>query len=177
MICALMMAIFWVWHKNRLPLKSRLAICFQPQLLQMIYMVIAILIFKAVLVDCRAVLAVSQEFLNWQIPLISITIILPFMVGGVSGITIAFVGTTFPILISMIQSVGQGPLMVPYMMLAMASGFAGVLLSPLHLCLLLSNKYFNAPMASVYKYVWIPAAGLIVSGWAYFKLLQAQIPL
>jgi integral membrane protein (TIGR00529 family) len=175
LIVALMIAIFWVWHKNGLNLKQRLAIILRPQLLQMVYMVAGILIFKGILEDSQAVVAVSQEFLNWKIPLISITIILPFIVGVVSGITIAFVGTTFPILISMVEALGQSGLIVPYLMLAMASGFAGVLLSPLHLCLLLSNEYFNAPMESVYKYLWLPAVGLILSGWAYFLLLQIRI--
>jgi integral membrane protein (TIGR00529 family) len=174
LIVALIIAIHWVWHKSRLDLKQRFGIIFRPQLMEMIYMVMGILMFKGILEDSQAVMAVSQEFLNWQIPLISITVLLPFLVGGVSGITIAFVGTTFPILVSMVDALGQSGLIVPYMMLAMASGFAGVLLSPLHLCLLLSNSYFNAHLESVYKYLWLPAVGLILSGWIYFGLLKVQ---
>jgi integral membrane protein (TIGR00529 family) len=175
LIVALLMAICWVWHNNELPVKRRLGILFRPQLLQMVYMVTSILIFKGILEDSQAVANVSQEFLNWRIPLVSITIILPFIVGGVSGITIAFVGTTFPILISIAEAVGESRLIVQYMMLAMASGFAGVLLSPLHLCLLLSNKYFNAPLESVYKYLWMPSVGLILAGGAYFTLLRVLV--
>lgn len=96
----------------------------------MIYMVSAILIFKQVLAESGAVTDVSQEMLQWHIPLVPIAMLLPFLVGAVAGITIAFVGTTFPILISLIQAFGQTHLMLPYLMLALASGFAGVLLSP-----------------------------------------------
>jgi uncharacterized protein len=59
--------------------------------------------------DSGAVNQVSQEMLRWRIPLMPIAMILPFLVGGVAGITIAFVGTTFPILISLIQALGQTP--------------------------------------------------------------------
>jgi hypothetical protein len=49
---------------------------------------------------------------------------------------------------------------------AFASGFAGVMLSPTHLCLLLTIRYFNADMAGTYRHIYLPvflvfAAGLI----------------
>ena len=97
--------------------------------------------------------------------------LLPFLVGGVAGITIAFVGTTFPILISLIQTMGHGHLLLAYMMLALVSGFVGVLLSPLHLCLLLSNAYFKTTLAEVYRLLWQPCTILILAASVYFKLM------
>ena len=61
-------------------------------MLKMIFMVAAILIFKGVLEDCGAVAQISREMLRWRIPLMPISMALPFLVGGVAGITIAFVG-------------------------------------------------------------------------------------
>ncbi|MGD8337680.1 MAG: DUF401 family protein, partial [Desulfobacterales bacterium] len=103
--------------------------------------------------------------------LMPITMLLPFLVGGVAGITIAFVGTTFPILISLIQTMGHGHLLLAYMMLALVSGFVGVLLSPLHLCLLLSNAYFKTTLAEVYRLLWQPCTILILAAGVYFKLM------
>jgi len=48
------------------------------------------------------------------------------------------------------------------MMFVFASGFAGVLLSPVHLCLLLSNQYFGARLSGVYIYL-IPATLAIIA--------------
>ncbi len=138
----------------------------------MFYMVSAILIFKGVLTDSRAVSAVSREMIGWHIPLIPITILLPFLVGGVVGITIGFVGTTFPILISLIHTLDQGHLMLPYMMLAMTGGFMGVLFSPLHLCFLLSNTYFKTTLIPVYRYLWFPCTALLITGLGYFWFLR-----
>ena len=168
LIFALMIAIGLVWHKNKFPVKDRIKILRQPELLQMFYMVASILVFQGVLKDSRSVYDLSRELMAWKIPLVPITMLLPFLVGGAAGITIAFVGTTFPILISIITAYGEAHLMLPYMMLAMVSGFSGVLLSPLHLCLLLSNGYFKTSLQPVYRYLWAPCFFLVLSGSLYF---------
>jgi hypothetical protein len=93
-------------------------------------------------------------------------------VGIVSGITIAAVGTTFPILISLIHTMGETHLMLPYMMLALSSGFIGVLLSPLHLCLPLSNEYFQSSLMPIYRYLLISCTALLFFGIIYFWLLR-----
>jgi uncharacterized protein len=172
LVVALLISIAWVCRRNALAWDARLAILKDPALIKMVYMVATILIFKGMLEDSRAVDQVSQEMLRWRIPLMPIAMILPFLVGGVAGITIAFVGTTFPILISLIHALGQTGLMLPYLMLALASGFAGVLLSPLHLCLLLSNAYFKTTLMPVYRHMRIPLAALVAAASAYFALLR-----
>ena len=172
LIVALLISIGWVWKINRLPNAQRHRILARKELRQMFYMVAAILVFKQILQDSRAVDAVSAELLYLQIPLISITILLPMIVGLVCGITIAFVGSTFPILISLIQSFGEGQYMLAYMMLALTSGFIGVLFSPLHVCLMLSNAYFETGMKAVYRHLWLPCAAILVVGCIYFCILR-----
>ncbi len=171
LIFALFIAIHWVWQANGISGAQKKRILFQKQLLNLFYMVAAILVFKGILEDSHAVEAISRELLAWQIPLVPITILLPFLVGGVAGITIAFVGTTTPILIQLIHAAGEGHHMLAYMMLALASGFAGVLLSPLHLCLLLSNEYFATPLSHVYRHLYLPSAALVLASCAYFFVL------
>jgi integral membrane protein (TIGR00529 family) len=170
LIAALVVAIGWVWQSNRLSGQDKRMVLLNPKLFGLFYMVAGILIFKGLLEDSRAIGAVSSELTRWDIPLVTVSMLLPLLVGVVAGITIAFVGTTFPILISLIQALGQEPLMLPYMMMALASGFVGVLLSPLHLCLLLSNSYFQTNLNAVYRHLWLPCATLLASGWIYFHL-------
>jgi integral membrane protein (TIGR00529 family) len=171
LIVALLAAIALVWRRNRMPARTCIDLLTQPALVKMIYMVAGILIFKGVLEDSGAVERLSRELLDWQIPLVPIAMLLPFIVGIVGGITIAFVGATFPILISLVHSLGQSDLMLPYMMLALVCGFAGVLISPLHLCLLLSNEYFETNLVAVYRCLWVPVAALLAGGIGYFGVL------
>jgi integral membrane protein (TIGR00529 family) len=168
LILSLLIAIVWVWLANDMPWHRRMAILRQPALFKMLYMVSAILVFKGILEHSEAVVQISREMLRWKIPLLTICIILPMLVGGISGITIAFVGVTFPILVSLVQAMQQSQLMLPYMMLAMASGFAGVLISPLHLCLLLSNEYFHTSLLPVYQHMRVPLAAMLTAAIAYF---------
>ena len=171
LILALLIALFWVWRANRMDWSTRWRIVKNPALVKMVYMVAAILVFKGILEDSHAVTQVSREMLRWDMPLLPIAMLLPFIVGGVAGITIAFVGTTFPILISLIDTMGNNALLLPYLMLALASGFAGVLVSPLHLCFLLSNQYFRTTLIPVYKIMLVPLLSLVIGAVIYFELL------
>ena len=172
LIFCLCAAILWVWLRNNFAGHQIRAVLLDKHLLKMLYMVAGIFIFKGVLSDSQAVDGISSELMTLKIPLLIIIALLPFMVGMISGIGIAFVGSTFPILIPMIHSMGQSQHMMPYIMLAMVCGFVGVLLSPLHLCLILSNTYFQTKLSTVYRYLWFPCAGLVLSAIGYFGLLQ-----
>ncbi len=173
LIVALIASIFLVWVKNRFSFRECLEILLRKQLLTMFYMVCSILVFKGILQDSRAAEAITKELLAFHIPLVPICIILPFLMGIITGITIAFVGTTFPILIGLIGSLGESSHILHFMMLALASGFVGVMLSPVHLCLLLSNEYFKARLQEVYSYLVFPCSVLFLSVIGYFALLQA----
>lgn len=175
LILSLCLSIGWLWHRNRFSRQQIASILNDRQLIKMIYMIMAILVFKGVLNESRAVSQISGELVRARAPLFVIVAMLPFLVGLFTGITVAFVGSTFPILISLIHSLGQSQFILPYMVMALTVGFAGVLLSPLHLCLLLSNEYFETPAASVYKFLWLPCIGLAVAGCGYCILLQHMI--
>jgi uncharacterized protein len=175
LIVALLLATTWVWRRNHVTAGERWLIVRQPAVLKMIYMVVGILVFEGILEASGSVELVSREMLGWGIPLMPIAMLLPFLVGAVAGITIAFVGATFPILISLVHAMGQSNLMLPYLMLALVSGFVGVLVSPLHLCLLLSNEYFHATLLPLYRLMRVPLLALVAASAAYFVLLRYWI--
>jgi len=170
LILALFMSIGWVWYQNTLSKEKIWKVLSNPQNMNMMYIVASILIFKGILEDSRAVEAISKELIMLNVPLVLIAVVLPFLVGLITGITIAFVGVTLPILIPLIHSLGVGEtgFMLPYVMLTIVCAFSGVLLSPLHLCLILSNEYFNTSMRAVYRHLWLLCVCLISSGIIYF---------
>jgi uncharacterized protein len=171
LIIALVLSILLVWHTNGVLAATRRKILVNPKLVSLVYMVASILIFKGVLEDSQAVSAVSKELLTWGIPLTVVVVTLPMLVGLVSGITIAFVGTTFPILISLIQASPTGHALLPYLILGLVSGFVGVLFSPLHVCLLLSNEYFETTLDRVYRHLLVPCSVMLIAALIYFRIL------
>ncbi len=172
LILALCLAIAWVWYQNAIGKKQILSTLTRPQLLKMIYMIAGILIFKGILTDSHAAAAISQELIRMQIPLVLIAVMLPFLVGMSGGIVIAFVGSALPILVPLIQSLGEVQYLPAYVMLILVSGFTGVMLSPMHLCLQLSNAYFGVGLGSVFRLLWVPCVSLIAAGMAYFWILH-----
>lgn len=172
LVIALLAGNLMVWKSNAMGRRDIRKIMINPHVLNMVYMIAAILLFKQVLENSGAVNDICTELIRLKIPLVLIWGILPFIVGLLTGITIAFVGSTFPILITLTAAQGQEQLMMAYVMLALSCGFSGVLLSPVHLCLLLSNSYFGTTLPSVYRLLWFPCACLAGCAFAYFTLLQ-----
>jgi uncharacterized protein len=121
-----------------------------------IVMVLGIILFKETMEASGAVKNLSILFVEHGIPKLPIICILPFLIGLLTGVTVGFVGSTFPLLISI------GGASLSDMSLAFAFGFAGVLLSPVHLCLVLTREYFKADMTGLYKKM-VPATAIILS--------------
>jgi len=172
LILALCMAIGWVWYVNGTSKSGIWSTLRNPRLLKMMYMIAAILIFKGILASSHAADTVGRELVQMHVPLILIAVALPFLVGMSSGIVIAFVGSTLPILIPLIHSFGEAAFLPAYVMLILAGGFTGILLSPLHLCFLLSNEHFGVSMGSVYKHLWWPCVLQIAASIIYFGVLR-----
>ena len=123
--------------------------------LEVIIMILGIMLFKESMEASGAVTNISKFFLHQQIPLLPILCILPFITGFLTGITVGFVGSTFPLLLSI-----TGGASLANISLAFAAGFIGVLLSPVHLCLVLTKEYFKADLWGIYKRI-MPASLII----------------
>jgi integral membrane protein (TIGR00529 family) len=115
--------------------------------------------FKKVLESSGAVHSVSSVLLSSEVPLWLIAIWVPFLVGLITGVTIAPIAISFPVLIPLFQN---DPHFLNYMVLAFASGISGDLLSPFHLCLILTKDYFRADLKGVYRFVWMPTVSIVV---------------
>ena len=123
--------------------------------LDVIIMIFGIMLFKETMEASGAVKNLSIFFVQQHIPLLPVICLLPFMTGMLTGITVGFVGSTFPLLISM-----TGGATLAHISLAFAAGFIGVLLSPVHLCLVLTKEYFKADMWGIYRKI-LPASAII----------------
>lgn len=134
--------------------------------LELLLTVALVMGFKKVLESSQAIPAVSATLSSFGIPLSLIAMSVPLLVGVMTGVTIAPIGIGFPILIPLLQA---HPDFYSYMMLAFAGGIGGVLLSPLHLCLVLTKEYFRADWRGVYRLIWLPVFLVLITGllWAF----------
>jgi integral membrane protein (TIGR00529 family) len=120
---------------------------------QVLVTVVMVIYFKQMLEATHAVDGFHSGLCQLGVPPLFLLVVLPFSIGLMTGVTIAFVGVAFPILVPIIKG---GDNLLVYLMLAYASGYCGVLLSPLHLCLVLTKDYFKAELKKVYRLLWAP---------------------
>jgi hypothetical protein len=113
---------------------------------EIILIILGVMTFKAVLNSSGAVTNISAFFTDNGIPVLPVLFFLPFIYGLLTGLTVGFVGSTFPILLGL-ENVNH----IGAISFAFASGYVGVLLSPVHLCLVLTREYFKAAMSGIYK--------------------------
>jgi len=126
--------------------------------IELLLTVVTVMGFKKVLESSQAILTISIFLSSSGVPFRLIAIFVPLIVGVMTGMTIAPIAIGFPILIPLFQN---DPNFLNYMMLAFASGIAGDLLSPFHLCLVLTKDYFHAEWKGIFRLLWVPVASLL----------------
>jgi len=120
-----------------------------------LFLVVGIMIFQEVLKATGAIAGISGFFAASALPVPLLMVFIPFVAGIMTGLTVGYIGITFPLLLPLMGS-AQPALWLEA--LAFASGFAGVMLSPVHLCFVLTLEYFKADTAIVYRRLLLPSA-------------------
>jgi len=126
---------------------------------EIIMLILGIMIFKKIIEVSGAVTVIPQTLSAWGISPILVICLVPFTVGALTGVTTAFIGISYPILLSFLKPNGVN---YGYAMLAYAAGFTGVMLSPVHLCLVLTKDYFKASFSKIYRLIIPPSIVLLI---------------
>jgi hypothetical protein len=172
LIVALVISIWWVGRWNRLPFVKACRLFFDRSLIPMTFTIAGVMIFQGVLQDSQAVADISKSFITANVPIGLVIVMLPFLVGSIAGITVAFVGTTFPIVFSLLASYGLADKTLAYTVLAYCAGYLGVLLSPLHICLILTCEFFKTDLPKIYPRLALPCAAIAVASFLSFWINQ-----
>ena len=137
----------------------------------MLFLVAAIMVFKGIMTDSHAVVEVRDELMAYNIPIILIILTIPFLSGLITGIAIGFVGISFPLIIPLFSASDvSGYLLCAA--LAYTFGYMGMMLSPVHLCFLVTKEYFKADLLRSYRHIILPALAVMVTAAAMFLILK-----
>jgi uncharacterized protein len=159
---ALAITVGVVALRNSLRLSDLRSACFNRGVISMVMIVFGIMAFKGCLIESHAINQVRVELDAAHVPSWAVAALLPFIAALVTGIAIAFVGTALPLVVSLIPE-GQSPWALAA--LSYGCGFLGMMLSPIHLCLLVSSEYFRAQPLAGYRFMWKPA--LFCLAWTF----------
>lgn len=167
---ALFAAIVACVVQNKGSAKHVFRILSQRSVWNILLAVAAIFIFKDILANCGAVEELSR-MAGSSAALITAALVIPFLTGFVSGITMAYVGASFPLLLGLIHDLGLAHQTMAYVVLAVGAGFCGVMSSPIHLCFVLSCEFFGVDVVKVWKQLLVPSLLVMAAGAVYWFLL------
>ena len=123
--------------------------------LRILFLLYAVMLYKATIESSGAAQRLFLDMQAMGLPASVMLAALPFIMGFAAGLSMAFAGVALPLLMPYIAS--DSGVNGPTLLLAFVSGMMGILLSPLHLCLILSAEYFKANLVKVYQYILPPA--------------------
>ncbi len=152
---------------SRITVKRWLEMIKKAISLEIVILILAVMIFKKLITVSGAIETIPRSLADFGLSPIFAIITVPFAVGILTGMTSAFIGISYPVLLSFLVPNGVD---YGYMMLAYGAGFAGVMLSPLHLCLVVTKDYFKVSFSKIYGMLLPASLFLILSALALVLL-------
>jgi hypothetical protein len=132
-------------------------ILFSASMLRSVLIIAAVMVFMSII----KVSAAFDILKTMHVPVAIVVLfifLISFTIGYLTGVNTAYIAIAFPILQPLIQSLPHPLFLYLYMYVI---GFAGILASPLHLCLVLTNEYFQTSLLAVYRYMAFPLLSMM----------------
>ncbi len=168
LILSLVVTIPLVMATKRIPLRDLWTICRERVPWKTVLVIFGALIFRCVLENSGAVIAVSDALTATSIPLPVVAFGLPCIAGLLTGLITAAFSIGFPVILPLVIADG-GAIGPGWVVWLMAGGVVGTMCSPIHLCLALTRVYFKAEWGPIYRR--IALAALVITGTAGALLL------
>ncbi|MBN1899205.1 MAG: DUF401 family protein [Spirochaetes bacterium] len=152
-------------------------ILFSSKALVMVVIVLLIRIYGAFvegrLTDGTFLMTHMRNELNtWQFPYILIIMFIPFISGLTTGVAIGFVGASFPVIMSLLGTDPGMKEILSTTVLAYASGYMGMILSPVHICLIVTNEHFKTSLTQSLIKLIKPVLVMIAGALIFYFLLR-----
>lgn len=127
--------------------------------LKVLFLLYSVMLYKGIVEESGAAYALFSDMQSLGMPTWIILVVLPMLIGIATGLSVAFVGISFTLLLPFMMSGGE--LNYYALFLAYIGGGLGYMVSPLHLCLILSAEYFNARLSDIYRIMIPPLIGVV----------------
>ncbi len=114
---------------------------------RIIILVFAVMSYKTVIMQSGAAKSLFAD-ISKALPAPIAAFLITFLVGFATGIELSYSSIALPLLTSF---TGVGIINPKNLMLVIGAGFLGVMMSPLHLCYVLTAEYFKADVGKSYR--------------------------
>jgi uncharacterized protein len=97
---------------------------------------------------------------------------LPFLTGMTMGVSMGFAATSLPVVVALLGPSPNFGVLIGTLLFAYVTGFMGTMLSPLHVCMIVSCEYYKTDLIGSYKPMVIPALSMVLVAFFYLQLLS-----
>jgi uncharacterized protein len=181
MVIGLVLALSFVFAKEAAAFLPSLRLFRDRNTWMMMLLVIGIQVFSGVLkyplndAGMTIVTLMRDEFLRAGIPIVTLIMLIPFISGAVTGVAFGFVGASFPIVFALVGPDPSYGTASATTALAYGFGYMGMMLSPMHVCFVVTGEYFKTSLYGAYRYILGPMlvmlfTALVLSGLYYVLL-------
>ncbi len=172
MLTGLLVSLAIIWRGRKNHSRKMFSDIASPKTATVFITLAGVMIFESLLDSSGLIPLAGRELSIGHVPIGLIIAILPFLAGLVTGIAIGFAGAAFPIVVGFITAGDIGMQPMAALVLAFSMGYAGMMLSPVHLCFLLTVDYFSASFIRVYKYILPCVLSVMAFGVLLYQVLQ-----
>ena len=158
-----------------LPVRKWLVIISSRKAFFMLGLVAAVRIYgafiKAELPNGEFIISqLRMEMAGAGIPPLLLIVLLPFVASLTSGIAVGFVGASLPIVMQLAGNDLPTSQVVATAVLAYGGGYVALILSPIHVCLVVTNEHFGTGLLASIRKMLLPASVLFagICLWAFF---------
>ena len=172
MLSGLAVSLFIIWLDRLNHSRKMFSDVLSMKTLNVFITLAGVMIFESLLNSSGLIPLAGRELSIGRVPISLIIAFLPFLAGLVTGIAIGFAGAAFPIVVGFIPAGEISIQPMAALVLAFSMGYAGMMLSPVHLCFLLTVDYFSASFIKVYRYIIPCVASIMAFGVILYLVLQ-----
>ena len=140
------------------------------KLLNLIIIVVTVLLFKEIIEKTGTATELIKDFERLNIPPMAVITLLPLITGVLTGLVIGSVGASFPLIIPMITFTYDQ--FLPYFMLAYFFAYIGVLISPVHICMVVTKEHFKTTYFGIMKHSIMSYIVLTLFAFLWFFILK-----
>jgi integral membrane protein (TIGR00529 family) len=181
MLLGLLASMLWLQFRHPLGLASWKRIMLSRKTLVMAAIIAMVRIYGA-FIEAELpgggllVEQVRQELTQWGIPVWAMIMLIPFVSGLSTGLAIGFVGASFPIVMSLVGPAEPLTIRLATCLLAYASGYVGMTLSPVHICLIVTNEHFHTRLGHSLGRLLPLTACVMLGAIGFYRLILCFAP-
>jgi integral membrane protein (TIGR00529 family) len=119
--------------------------------------IFGIMIFRQMITVSGSDILIADAIKSLNIPVILMIVLIPLILGLLTGYNLGAIGLSFPLVSVFFPSPMDTITLVGYISLIFISSLVGYLISPIHLCNVLSSDYLKTDTTRMYK-MYVPSA-------------------